>query len=97
METKGAYPLEKFIKKAIVVEESSFIEKSNLILPKAYFPYVDKVVLSKGMILDRIEKLAQEITKDYFNKKVVSCSLVFDMIQNVKTNCSSFYKHELMK
>ncbi len=71
METKQIYPAEEFLKKAIVINEASFIEKSNLILPKNYGPYINKVVASKGMILDRIDKLAQEITKDYFDKKVV--------------------------
>jgi len=71
MENESEYPIENFLSKTIVVKESSFIEKSNLILPKSYAQYVDKIVLSRGMIFDRIEKLAQLITKDYYNKKVI--------------------------
>lgn len=65
------YPIENFQKKAIVVNENSFIDKSTLVIPKNYYKYIDKVVATKGMILDRIDKIAQEITKDYFDKKLI--------------------------
>jgi hypoxanthine phosphoribosyltransferase len=69
-ETK-LYPIEKFNKKAIIIKENSYIDKSTLVIPKNYTPYVDRVVLTKGMILDRIDKIAQEITKDFFDKNLV--------------------------
>ena len=69
-ETK-LYPIEKFSKKAIIIQENSYIDKSTLVIPKNYTPYVDRVVLTKGMIMDRIDKIAQEITKDFFDKNLV--------------------------
>jgi hypoxanthine phosphoribosyltransferase len=64
------YPLEKYIEKTIIIDKKSFVDKNQFVLPKNHYQYIDKIVLSKGMILDRIEKLAQEITRDYFDKNV---------------------------
>jgi hypoxanthine phosphoribosyltransferase len=66
-----SYPIDRFTTKAIVIGENFYIDKSTLVIPKNYTPFIDKVVLSKGMMLDRIDKIAQEITKDYFDKNVI--------------------------
>jgi hypoxanthine phosphoribosyltransferase len=70
MEEMKSYPVQQFQHKTIVIDKKSFVDKDNFVLPKFYYNYIDKIVLSKGMILDRIEKLAQEITRDYYDKNV---------------------------
>jgi hypoxanthine phosphoribosyltransferase len=67
----NSYPWELYSDKTVVVNDSSFINKEAFVMPKNYEKYLDKIVLSKGLIMDRIEKLAQLITKDYFNKHLV--------------------------
>ena len=55
----------------MVVDQKSYIDKNLIVIPKQYSPYIDKVVLSKGSIFDRVEKLAQEIVRDYSDKHVI--------------------------
>ena len=69
--SQESYPVSKFTEKAIIVKECSYLDKHTLVLSKHYQKYIDKIVLSRGMILERIDKLAQDITRDYFDKDVV--------------------------
>jgi hypoxanthine phosphoribosyltransferase len=64
------YPIEKFKDKTIVVNEDSLYNKNNLQFSKMHYKYIDKVILSRGALLDRIEKLAENIVKDYYDKTV---------------------------
>jgi hypoxanthine phosphoribosyltransferase len=66
-----AYPADKFRGTTVVVDQKSYIDKNLIVIPKQYSPYIDKVVLSKGLIFDRVEKLAQEIVRDYSDKHVM--------------------------
>ena len=65
------YPVENLKGKTVIIDESSYIDKNLIVIPKQYSPYIDKVMIAKGLIMDRIEKLAQEIVRDYSNKHVV--------------------------
>ena len=44
------------------------MNRDKFVMPKFYNDYIDKIVLSKEMILYRIEKIAQEITRYYYGK-----------------------------
>ena len=70
-EPNETYPTHLSEGKAIIVSENSYLEKSTVVLSKNYQKYIHKVVLSRGMILDRVEKLAQDIARDYYNKEVI--------------------------
>ena len=65
------YPADRFRGTTVVVDQKSYIDKNLIVIPKQYSPYIDKVVLSKGSIFDRVEKLAQEIVRDYSDKHVI--------------------------
>ena len=64
------YPVDKFKDKTIVITEDFLYNKNNLQFSKMHYQYIDKVILSRGAILDRIEKLAENIVKDYIDKTV---------------------------
>jgi hypoxanthine phosphoribosyltransferase len=64
MECVNEYPKEKFLNKSIIMENGNEINKSNFLIPKQYSDYVEKVIVSRGLIIDRIEKLAYDIFKE---------------------------------
>jgi hypoxanthine phosphoribosyltransferase len=64
------YPTEKFENKTIVVKKEALYNQNQLLISKHHSKYLDKVILSNGMIIDRIEKVAQDIVKDYYDKTV---------------------------
>jgi hypoxanthine phosphoribosyltransferase len=64
------YPVDKFKDKTIVITEDFLYNKNNLQFSKMHYQYIDKVILSRGAIVDRIEKLAENIVKDYIDKTV---------------------------
>lgn len=70
-DTPQVYPIKNYSHKAVVVDQKSYANKDLFILPKNQSQYIDKIVLSKGNILDRVDKMAQEITKDYYDKDVI--------------------------
>jgi hypoxanthine phosphoribosyltransferase len=70
MESAKEYPKEKFLNKAIVMDDGNEINKSNFLIPKQYSDYIEKVIVSRGLILDRIEKLAYDIFKENKDKTI---------------------------
>jgi hypoxanthine phosphoribosyltransferase len=64
------YPTEKFFNKTIVVNKESMFSKDNLLISREHYKYIDKVMLSRGTLIDRTEKLAEMIVKDYYDKTV---------------------------
>lgn len=65
-----SYNTESFHERSIVVRSENMFNKKTVLLSKSHNEYVDKIMLSHGHILDRIEKLAQDIVKDYYDKTV---------------------------
>lgn len=64
------YPIQDFANKCIVIRNSDFLAPNKVVIPKKHQKYVSHVVLSRGIILDRIEALAYEIANDYKDKEV---------------------------
>lgn len=65
------YPVQKFLQKTVVVDTNWYVAKEFFPIDKFYYNYVDKIILSNGLIIDRTEKIAQEITRDYYNKDLL--------------------------
>jgi hypoxanthine phosphoribosyltransferase len=65
-----SYPTQEFEKKCIVIKNSDFLAPNKVVIPMKHQKYVSQVVLSRGLILDRIEALAYEIANDYKDKEV---------------------------
>lgn len=64
------YPSDDYKSKTIVIKNDAMFDKSHILLSKNHEKYIDKVIVSKGMILDRIEAVASNIVKDYHDKNV---------------------------
>lgn len=64
------YPVESYKDKAIIVSKDSFFDSKFLSIPIEYQQYIEKVVLSYGFIVDRIERLAQQILEENNNKDI---------------------------
>jgi hypoxanthine phosphoribosyltransferase len=64
------YPSEKFYDKSIVIHKESMFSKDSVLISREHYQYIDKVMLSRGTLIDRTEKLAEMIVKDYYNKTV---------------------------
>jgi len=45
-------------------------DKQHILLGKNHEKFIEKIILTKGMILDRIEALANQIVSDFADKKV---------------------------
>ena len=43
---------------------------SHLLLGKNHKKFIDKIILSKGIIIDRIEAIANNIVRDFSEKKL---------------------------
>jgi hypoxanthine phosphoribosyltransferase len=66
----NSYPIQDFENRCIVVKNSDFLAPDRFVIPQKHQRYVSHVVLSRGLILDRIEKLAYEIANDYRDQEV---------------------------
>ena len=66
-----SYPTENFKSKTIVIKEDALFNSSHLLVGKNHKKYIDKILLSKGMIIDRIETVAHNIVSDNPNKKII--------------------------
>ena len=64
------YPITKYKNRSIIIEKESYQSLSNFVIPKQYKKYLDQVVIPHGLVIDRIEKLANDIVSDYFDKTV---------------------------
>jgi hypoxanthine phosphoribosyltransferase len=98
METTN-YTTEKFQSKAIIITPSQYIDKDLLVISKQHYKYVDKVVITKGMMADRVDKLALDLYNDYTGKTVyfvvimkgalTFANLLTDSISNLINNDQS--------
>ena len=70
MQDTNTYPSEKFLDRSIVISNDYEISKSNFLIPKQYDKYIDKVIVSSGLIMDRIDKLAYDIFKENKDKTI---------------------------
>lgn len=66
----SSYPIENFNKRAVIINKSAYQDKDLFVIAKEHYNYIDKIVISKGMVFDRIEKLAQDIFKEYAGKTI---------------------------
>jgi hypoxanthine phosphoribosyltransferase len=57
-------------KDPITVEESDAIDKHHFLIPPHYIADISSVLIPKGMIVDRIEKLAMDIHEHYNGETV---------------------------
>jgi len=64
------YPSESFKDLTIVIKEDAMFDKKHILLGKNHEQFIDKIILTKGMIMDRIEALANHIVKDFSDKKI---------------------------
>lgn len=64
------YPTEDFEDRCIIVKNTDFLSPDKVVIPKKHLKYVSDIVLTRGLIIDRIEKLAYEIANDYKDKTV---------------------------
>ena len=69
--TTSAYPTEKFKDKAIIIESSAMCPTDKYYLTSKYQPYIQSIILSRGNLKDRIERLAYEMIQKYKGKKIV--------------------------
>ena len=67
---KNDYPYENFKNKSIVIREDQFISPIHISISHNHSNYIEKIIVSEGLIKDRIKNLAQKIIKDYANETV---------------------------
>lgn len=60
----SSYPVENYKDRAVVVSKESFFDPKFVSIPVEYRNYVDKIVLTYGSIVDRIERMAQQIVEE---------------------------------
>lgn len=70
MENSMNYPIERFLEKTIVINDDNEIAKSNFLISKQYDDFIEKVIVPRGLILDRIDKLAFDIFRENKNKTI---------------------------
>lgn len=66
----SSYPAENYKDRAVIVSKDSFFNSKFVSIPIEYQKYIDKVVLSYGFIVDRIEKIAQQIVEENNHKDI---------------------------
>ena len=71
-----SYPIKDFENKTIVIKNSDFLAPNKVVIPRKHEKYVSDVVLSRGLIIDRIEKLAYQIAMDYRDKELYLLSVM---------------------
>lgn len=59
-----------------VVEDKFKYEIDHFVLPDHYSEDVESILIPHGLIMDRIAKLAQMITSEYDNERVVVCCVL---------------------
>lgn len=106
--SQNDYPIKNFNNKAVIINSFSYLSPDLVSFPLRAREYIDSIVVSNGLINDRIEKLAWSIIEDYSNKKltilaIMKGSVVFvNALQNkiseiAKSNknvkCDIFYEY----
>lgn len=54
-----------FRREPYYVEDNAGIDKNHFVIPQHYQEHLKSVLVPHGMIVDRVEKLAGDISKDY--------------------------------
>jgi hypoxanthine phosphoribosyltransferase len=57
-------------KEPIYVKESDKMDKNHFLIPSHYKQSIDSVLIPRGMILDRVEKLAVDISESYAGETI---------------------------
>ncbi|RLN67023.1 hypothetical protein BBJ28_00024908, partial [Nothophytophthora sp. Chile5] len=57
-------------RRVIYLEDDAVFDKSQFLVPHHYLGHLESVLIPKGLILDRVEKLAQDIRYAYEGKTV---------------------------
>ena len=78
---EDTYPSDNFKSNTIVVKKDALFDNSHLLIGKNHKKFIDKIILSKGMIIDRIEALANNIVRDFPDKKVILLCVMKGAIQ----------------
>ena len=76
-----SYPYQNFIDRTIVIQKESLFKKSHFLLGQSDEKFIDKIIVSKGMILDRVETLAHNIIKDFSGQKIIFLCVMKGAIQ----------------
>jgi len=66
----NTYPLDKFKEKAIIVESTAMCKTDKYYLTSKYQPYIDSIILSRGNLKDRIERIAFDMIQKYHGKQI---------------------------
>lgn len=88
----NSYDVEKYRDKAIIINEENYLDPSKLCIPGELLDHVDKIMISQGLIQDRIEYLAHQIAKD-----AGSTQLTFLVIMKGAINFASSLQAKLSK
>lgn len=67
----NSYPIDRYNDKTIVVDKSQYYKPKDFLIPSLYESYIDKVILPRGIMIDRIEKMAEDILNDHNGMEVV--------------------------
>nr|AGW51293.1 hypoxanthine-xanthine-guanine phosphoribosyl transferase [Sarcocystis neurona] len=57
-------------KEPMYIADDAFYSASDFIVPSHYKPYIEKILLPHGLVVDRVEKLAMDIHQHYFQKEL---------------------------
>ncbi|KAI3384778.1 hypothetical protein SNEBB_004789 [Seison nebaliae] len=66
---------------AIEITHLNYLSPTKLNLSETYFNSVSQVVLSNGLIIDRVEKLANDFIRDYAGKDVIILVVLSGAVQ----------------
>lgn len=54
----------------MVISDNAVYDAKDFVVPEAFSPYVEKILLPRGLIVDRVDKLAQSIRKFYGDEEI---------------------------
>jgi len=92
------YPIEKFKDKAIVITRDMYIEEKFFSINEKYSPYLSKVVISNGLIRDRIKKVTEEIINEIpKNEEIVFLIMLKGAIESSKIFLENFQEIDNIK
>jgi len=64
------YPIDKFKDKTIIVEKNSASPTNQYYITTKYQQYIESILLSRGTLIDRIERIAYDMIQKYQNKQI---------------------------
>lgn len=68
--TEFNYPIEELKNRSVIVDKKNFFDTSLVSIPQEYQPYLSKVVLSYGFIVDRIQQISRQILEEMNNQDI---------------------------